>query len=123
MLAALAFHSRGGEGGSASGGARDDDTLPTNLHGLSVPMLRSLCASRGIHAPDGAAKDDLIEKLESCDERLKMLEEKTSAKAGEEDEEAANEEEEAEDAFAPEGGDDGDDDDDDDGEAEDADGL
>ena len=124
MLAALAFHSRGGMSGeSASVGAHEDDTLPTNLHSLSVPMLRSLCASRGIHAPEGCAKDDLIEKLENCDERLKMLEEKPIAKAAGEDEEEDGEEEDGEEAFVPEVGDGGDDDNDGDEDDADTDGF
>mgnify|MGYP002043587086 CR=1 FL=1 len=61
-LARLAAAQAGEAGASAHMSA---ESAPANLHAMSVPQLRAVCAAHGLVPPDGAGSEELISLLES----------------------------------------------------------
>ena len=77
MLSALAAHASGtrlltdgsagisgGGGGGGGAPALSRETLPSNLHSMSVGALKGVCAVHGITLPGGEGADELIRAIE-----------------------------------------------------------
>ena len=73
-LQLLASHSGEGERGDGASSSSAAATMPSNLHSMSVPALRSMCAAHGVNARAGCSKDELIELLEAKNGTLPALE-------------------------------------------------
>ena len=59
---------KGGGGGGGGGGSTNRgisrDSLPENLHAMSLPQLRAVCAAHGLK-PQGNSVDEIIRGLEA----------------------------------------------------------
>jgi len=68
----------GGGGGGGGGGKISAAALPSNLHSMSLPQLRAVCAANGL-TPRGDSTSDLIHQLEAAayagEEAVLLLEE------------------------------------------------